>query len=190
VLSGIYPITLGLSSTSYTITAASNATATVNNAGAVPSFATTNASATVTVTLNNHGFSAGQTVTFLVSTTVGGVTIFGNYLVQTATTNTFTIAAAQIATSTTSGSENGGNVNITYFVAIGPQATAGGWGTGTWGGGGWGTGTSPPQPSGTPITATDWSLLNFGEVLIANPAGQPIFEWGPESGFLTADIIG
>jgi hypothetical protein len=267
VLSGIYPITLGLTATSYTITAASNATATrttqtitaatwaatgggqitfttssstgvgvgenitvsgmtpagyngvyttiagttgttvivsqpVNPGaatvfgilcpGAVPSFATTNGSASVVVTLNNHGFVAFQTVSFLVSTTVGlsGVTIFGNYLVQSATTNTFTITAQQVATLTTTGAENGGNVNITYFIAIGPQAAAGGWGIGSWGSGGWSTGTAPPQPSGTPITVTDYSLLNFGENLIANPAGGPLFNWGPESGFLNAGIIG
>lgn len=266
VLSGIYPITQGLSSTSYTITAQANATGTrttepvtaatwaatgggqitfttspatgvgvgeqitvsgMSPAGyngtyttitgttgatvivaqtvnpgletvlgtlapsAVPVFSTTNGSSSVTVTLNNHGFSAGQTFIALISTTAGGVTISGNYPIQTVpNANTFTIAAAQLATSTASAPENSGNANITYFVAIGPQASAGGWGTGTWGSGGWGTGTSPPQPSGTPITATDYSLLNFGEVLISNPAGGPLFQWGPESGFQIGTIIG
>jgi len=190
VLSGIYAIQTIISSTSYTITAASNATATVNNGGAVPLFNTTNGSSQVQVTLNNHGFTAGQTVTFLISTTVGGVTIFGNYLVQNpVAANTFTITAAQQATSTTSGSENGGNVNTTYYIQIGPQPLSAGWGIGTYGTGTWGVGNAPPQGAGTPITAADYSLLNFGENLIANPAGGPLFNWGPESGFINAGII-
>lgn len=190
VLFGIYPIQTIISSTSYTITAASNATATVNNAGAVPLFTTTNGSSQVQVTLNNHGFSAGQTVTFLISTTFNSVTISGNYLVQSpVTANTFFVTAQQTATGAGSASENGGNVNFTYYVQIGPQPLAAGWGIGTYGTGGYGIGIAPPQGAGTPITATDYSLLNFGENLIANPAGGPLFNWGPESGFINAGII-
>jgi hypothetical protein len=190
ILFGIYAITVVLSATSYKFEAASAATATVNNAGTLVSYATTNGSAQVTVTLTNHGFTLGQTYTSLVSTTVGGVTIFGNYQVQApVAANTFVINVSNLATSTTSGSQNGGAIQTIYYIQLGPQPLSAGWGVGSWGSGSWGTGLAPPQGVGTPITATDYSLLNFGEIFIANPAGGPLFQWGPESSFLNAGIV-
>ena len=190
VLFGAYPIATEISSDSYTITASANATGTVNNAGAVPSFTTTSGSASVTVTLANHGLTAGSQWGVLVPTTVGGITILGRYQVQNPiATNTFTIVAANTASSNASGSENGGNVQTTYYVALGPGAPYAGYGTGTYGTGGYGTGVAPSATPGTPITATDWSLVNFGEVLIGNPAGGAIYYWGPESGYQVAQVI-
>jgi len=190
VLYGIYAVATIISPTSYTITAASAATSTVANGGAVRSYATTISLAIVTVTLANHGYVVGQNVYHAVSTTVGGITIFGNYIIQTVpTANTYTISAANTATATTSGSENGGNCQFIYYIAIGPQATTSGYGTGTYGSGGYGTGTAPPSGSGTPITATDWSLGNWGEILLANPKGGAIYQWSPSGGFLTAQLV-
>ncbi len=275
VLFGIYPIATVISSTTYTITAASAATSTVNNAGAVPSFGTVNGSAAVTVTLNNHGFTAGQSVAFLVPTTVNGVTISGAYLVQApVTTNAFGITVNGLANATSSGSENGGNVQSVYYIAIGPQSPFSGWGVGPWGGGylftgtynngtgavslttnfasgfsvgqsvtisnmtatgagaaaviaasngvqvatggtggstlnysisaglglttitggavgtgGWGTGTAPPSGAGTPIAATDWTLVNWGEILLGCPAGGGIYQWGPEGALQNASLV-
>lgn len=190
VLSGLYQIQTIIGTHSYTITSATAATGSISNGGTVYSFATTINSATVTVTLANHGYSVGQTVSFLVSTTVGGLTIFGSYLVQTVGgANTFTINAASQATSSTSGSINGGNVQFVYYIAIGPQATAAGYGTGTYGGGGYGIGIAPPSGTGTPITSTDWTQDNWGEVLLACPQNGPIYSWSPDSGFQTANII-
>jgi hypothetical protein len=49
---------------------------------------------------------------------------------------------------------------------------------------------------GTPISATDWTLANWGEILLAcptnsaaSPAYQPIYQWNPLSGSPTATII-
>lgn len=190
VLNGIYAIASIISPTSYTITAASLATSTVNNGGAVRSYATTNGSPTVTVTLAAHGYVVGQNVYHAVSTTVGGVTIFGNYIVLTVPgANSYTISASNSATSTTSGSENGGNVRSLYYIALGPAATTAGYGTGTYGGGGYGTGVAPPSGSGTPITATDWSLGNWGEILLANPRGGAIYQWSPSGGYSTMQLV-
>jgi hypothetical protein len=158
--------------------------------GAVRTIATTNNSATVTVTLDNHGLSAGQSTAFLVSDTINGLTISGAYLVQApVTANAYGLVINGLATSTGTAADNGGNVQFIYYIAIGPQSPYSGWGVGTWGGGGWGTGTAQPSGSGTPIMATDWSLINFGEVLIGNPAGGAIYQWGPESAFQNAQII-
>lgn len=272
VLFGVYPIATIISSTSYTITAASPATATESSTGTVPIFATVNGSSVVTVTLPNHGLSAGQTWPVLVSTTIAGVTISGNYVAQApVTANNFAITVNGVATATsnatvasaavqsggsggtngavvltvvggtgsaatlngtitgnaltainsvatagsysvfpanpasvtggglagatvnlvvdTANAENSGNVSTIYYIALGPSSPFSGWGVGTWGGGGWGTGTSTPAGSGTPITATDWSIVNFGEILVANPAGGGIYQWGPESAFQQAVLI-
>ena len=51
------------------------ATATVVTGGAVAQFATTSGQANVSVTLNNHGYVAGDTFPVLIATTVGGITL-------------------------------------------------------------------------------------------------------------------
>lgn len=68
------------------------ATATVNNGGNVPVFDTTSGLSLVEVTLNDHGYSAGDTFPILVSTAVGGITLFGNYTIVSVTdADTFVI---------------------------------------------------------------------------------------------------
>jgi hypothetical protein len=84
---------------------------------------------------------------------------------------------------------NGGNVRFVYYITIGPQSPFSGWGVGAWGAGGWGTGSALPSGSGTPITAIDWSQFNWGEILIANPAGGAIYQWGPESSLQNLQMI-
>jgi hypothetical protein len=166
---------------------------TINSTGgSLPQFVTTSGSAVVHVNLKNHGLSAGQIAFFLDPTTLGGITIgANNYQAQApVTANSYDIAANALATSSVVGFQNNGNLVIIYLIAIGPQIASAGWGTGTWGGGTWGIGNPPSQGAGTPITATDWSLFNFGQDLIANPAGGAIYEWGPESGLLNAGVIG
>jgi len=83
ILHGFYIVLTVPTADTYTITAGSDAAATVNNGGAVPEFDTTNTSATVLVTLEDHGYSAGQTFTVEVSTTVGGLTLDGDYTIVT-----------------------------------------------------------------------------------------------------------
>lgn len=189
VLQGLYPIASVINTTTYQIQSATAATAGVSNAGSVPSFATTSGSASVVVTLPVHGLSVGQTVPFLVSTTGAGVTIFGTYVVQAADTNTFTIFASNTATSSTSFSENSGNVQFVYYIAIGPQGSSTGYGSGLYGAGAYGLGTAAPGGTGTPITATDWTSGNWGQILLECPQGGGVYQWTPNSGFQTAQLI-
>src|SRR5215831_2001084 len=150
--------------------------------GSLPKFTTTSGSATVNVALTGHGLVAGQTAFFLDPTTFNNVTINGSYqVIAPVTANNYNIQAMTQATASGQSFQNGGNLVIVYFLVQGPQQNSSGWGVGTWGTGGWGT--------GPPITPTDWSLLNFGEILIANPATFPLFQWPPESGFLQAVVI-
>lgn len=190
VLSGLYPINLSLGVTTYRIVAAANASATVASGGSVPVFDTTSGSQIVTVTLPTHGLSVGSRFNLPISTTVGGVTLVGTYLVLTVpTANTFTIGAASLATSTTTVSMNSGQARISYHIALGPATTGSGYGIGTYGSGGYGTGTATGAQTGSQLTATDWTLDNWGEILLACPQGGGIYQWQPGGGIENAQMI-
>lgn len=198
ILFGLYE-TQGVGATTYNITAvdALGNPLPAPSTSALPvvaQFATTNSSAIVTVTLPNHGFVAGDSYPCLVSTSVGGLTIYGNYIVQTVpSANTFTIFAGTTATSTTSAYINSGNVRFTYSFGVGAISSGTGYGIGSYGGGGYGVGAAVIPSVGTPIPANDWTLDNWGEILIACPRNntllQPIYQWNPSSGSPIAEII-
>ena len=171
------------------------ATSTVTGGGVVAKFSTTSGSATILVTLPNHGFSVGATYPALVSTTVGGLTIYGNYVIQsTPDANTFTIKANSNATSTVSNSPiNGGNVALLYSYAVGPVLPGTGYGIGGYGSGGYGFGSTITPSTGSATPATDWTLDNYGQQLVAVPingtAFQPVYVWDPTSGAPYASVI-
>jgi len=198
ILFGLYPTT-GSGATSYTINAQDifgNLLPALSSTspGVVAAFTTTNAINLVSVALTAHGFLAGDTYPILVSTTVGGVTLFGNYVIQTIVdANHFTINSQALATSSTTASINSGNVRFVYSIGIGAIPASTGYGVGGYGDGGYGTGTAVVPNTGTPISATDWSLDNWGQVLISNPVNgtllQPIYQWDALSGQPIATII-
>ena len=190
VLSGPYLIQ-SAASTTYTITAATAATSTVANGGASYTFSTTSASPVVTAVLNNHGYSVGSQFYVGVATTVGGLTLSGLYIVASVVdANTFTFSAQNTASSTAGPvSINSGNIQSQFYIAVGPQPTGNGFGVGGFGIGGFGVGTAPTATPGTAITASDWTLDNFGENLIACPAGGPIYFWSPSGSLQNAQIL-
>jgi hypothetical protein len=179
VLFGFYQVKTVTSGTTYTITAAQNATANVTNGGAVPLYTTMNTSAIVQVTLDNHGFTAGSSVfEALVSTTVATVIISGSYVVTTRIdANNFTITASTPANASTTGSENGGDARIEYLLPSGYAVNTAvtGYGTGFYGAGPYGVGSGGRvvQP------LRQWSFGNFGQDLIANPTNGGIYYWVP-----------
>ena len=160
-------------------------------------FNTANMSISVTVTLPNHGYAVGVSFPVLTPTTVGGITFYGNYVVQTVIdANNFTILANQPATSATAGQMNGGLVRFIYSFGQGALPGGTGYGIGPYGGGGYGTGTPVTPSVGPAIDAIDWTLDNFGEILIACPDRvfpadgtqfQPIYQW--DEGAASATII-
>jgi len=197
ILFGTYNVT-AVDANNFTITARDalgapkNATSTVTDGGAVPTFTTQINSPFVTVTMADHNYAVGDTFPVLISTTVGGVTIYGNYTVtQVSSSSQFVITAANSATSNAGPSgENGGLARLLYYNTPGPPSTGTGYGVGGYGAGGYGTGVAPPVgDTGTPIDADDWTLDNWGEVLIACPVGEQIFQWSPSTGTVTASII-
>lgn len=174
-------------------TGAATVLGTVSNFGAVPKFTTASGSSSVTVTLSNHGYTVGREYPILVAVTVGGLTMpVGNYVVLSVPSDyEFTLQAPTPATSTASVYQNSGLAQFEYFVGLGPITTAGGtYGQGNYGDGPYGTSTAlSPGNTGTPITATDWTLDNYGSLLVAVPTGGPIYVYDPTSGSSIATII-
>jgi hypothetical protein len=189
ILQGGYNVVSVAGSTTYTITAAANATSTVNNAGTVAAYTTTAGSPAVNVLLANHGMGVGSQWSEPIPTAVGGLTISGNYLVAAVVdANNFTIDAASNATSTATVSENGGQVQTIYYISSGGGSLPDyGYGIGGYGLGGYGQGSPYAPPPDAP--ATLWTLDHWGETLIACPGNGPIYTWTPGLGETVAQII-
>ena len=155
------------------------ATASVANGGAVPTYTSQNGQPTVTVALANHGLNVGGVYNATVSTTFAGLTVSGPYSVLTAPdANSFTIAAATTANATTTVAVNGGNARIEYLIptSVAQDTVLVGYGTGLYGSGLYGVSSG----GGIAVTpARQWSLDNFGQVLIASPTNGGIYQWTP-----------
>lgn len=145
--------------------------------GALAQFTTVNGSDIVTVLLANHGQAVGSNFAILLRTSVGGLTLFGNYVVQSVPDiSHFTIQAAAPSTGNDSEFMNGGAAVYVYNGAKG------------------GINTLPS--SALPISASDWTLDNFGEDLIICPTTttipfpgldyRPLYVWNPKSQLATA----
>lgn len=111
VLFGYYPVISTPTTNSFTLTAASLPTSAVTG-GTVPTFTTTQGLTSVTVALTNQPFLAGQTFNVQVATQVGGLTLNGQYLITSASTNSFVIDATLSATSAQTVTMNSGDVLI------------------------------------------------------------------------------
>lgn len=189
VLTGPYLIT-SVAGTTYTVTASSAATSTTTG-GSVYQFSTTSGSQVITCTFPNHGYNVGDQFYIGVSTSVGGVVLFGLYTVLSVTNaNNFTFSAGNSATSTVGPvSINSGLVSVNYYTAVSASPIATGYGVGGYGVGGYGLGTTSTNTPGTPITATDWTLDNFGQNLVACPAGGAIYTYTVNSGVASAQLV-
>lgn len=184
ILSGLYPIIEITGTHSYQITAAASATTNVTNGGSVPVFTTSPSNSVVAVKLNNSNLATGNVVIFQIPTTGNGVTINGSYTVTAAPDiNDFNIQGALQATAGSSFPMNGGNAQLVYYIALGPPAAGSGYGLGGYGLGGFGTGVTNPNQIGTPISATDWTIDNWGQIVLACPADGAIYFWDPTGGF-------
>ena len=192
ILQGFYLIQSSTDANDYVIEAASAASGSVSGGGAVPLFTTTNTSAHVEVTLNNHGLAAGALFGVQVSTTVGGITIaVGAYNVLASpapTTNTFYIQPGGTATSGASVSENSGHARIEYLLPSGYAANTAltGYGIGPYGAGAYGIGGS----GSIVAPLRHWSLDNWGELLIGNPTNGAVYTWTPPNVSTPAVVVG
>jgi hypothetical protein len=145
-------------------------------------------SATVTINKAGHGLLVGDLIKFSSVTTPGPTTTSftsadfttNTFEVKTVpTTGTFTITMP--VTETGTGVTAGGTITTNPYVTVGPLlSTFGyGWGAGTWGLSTWGTARTS---SNTDIDAGNWSLDNFGELLIATIKNGSTYKWDPNAG--------
>ena len=151
-------------------------------------FAATNGSTTLTVTDAAHGAQAGDFVIYTGAASLGGnitaAILNREYQIATiVSNNVYTITASVAANGSDSG--NGGAATVgRYQINTGSDVfTVGvGWGAGGWGGATTGyasTGWGSPSSSGlgVGIQLRTWSEHNFGENLLFNARGGPIYIW-------------
>lgn len=189
VLSGLYAIT-PVDANTYTITNSIPATANVTNGGAVPSFSTTANSSGVTVTLANHGLFAGNNIVFDVSTSLGGITVYGYYTVQSVISSSeFVINVSALANTSATENMNSGNAQLLYYFYTSQLPAGVGYGINAYGAGGYGTGIVPVAVRGQLLSAKDWTIGNFGQDLVACPVGGAIYNWIPLTGQGSAEIL-
>jgi len=160
------------------------ATSTVSNGGAVPQFTTVSGSNIVTVTLASHDYQVNQFFPVLVPTTFNGITLSGNYVIQSVTgATTFTINASNSATASGSASLNSGLAQYEYYLGNTVAPSAAGFGTGEFGVGTFGIGTIPSdgreydivnvQPSTPSAGFVTYTIGDAGNrALIEVPAGS------------------
>ena len=145
------------------------------------------------VTVNQlNSYIGGQTATFLQSTTAVGATIYGSYLISTnpvPTSSSYQITISTAAAANAVATMNNGYIHFQYYYNIPSAYASGGYGTGGYGQGGYGVGQSLTNITVNPITTTDWSINNFGSLLIASPQGGPIYYWDPSIGSTTAYLL-
>lgn len=150
----------------------------------------------------NVTISHSNTVTFTNNTQVVIANVDpagynGTKTLNSSTAGSFTylsnVTTTYVANGTISGQfsffENNGQMRLLYQKGVGPLPQGTGYGIGPYGGGGYGTGITPTASTGTPINADDWTLDNWGQVLIANPFNGPIYAWDPTTGDPVAQVI-
>jgi len=192
LIQGPYQVNTVGGSSSYTILSSGDSSSTVVSSGILPIFTTTANSGSIEVELPNNNYPAinGLFEPYIAPTNVGGLTVQGRYQTRTIIDSTaYTIVAPAQATSNDTQTMNGGQAEVVYYITLGPPSGGSGYGIGGYGLGGYGMGSPTIGGEGTPITATDWTMDNWGEVLLACPEDGPIYAWAPDSGFSTAAVV-
>jgi len=147
----------------------------------------------VTVVCNVAGFG-GQTNDFVTISSVGGTVngipaanLTGEFQITYLGSGSFSIQVyVSSAVTVTAGTT--GSASFTMQISTGSDifTTGVGWGAGGWGGstpGYTSTGWGSPAPAGlgVGIQLRLWSQANFGENLIINPRGGPLYYWVVDS---------
>jgi hypothetical protein len=144
-------------------------------------FTTSIGSADVTVNINGHGANQGDILTFSGTTSLAGTsftaTDFDRSFEVRSVTNVNAFVIEQDVTESL-GSVTTGTATASFDINIAPAfSTFGyGWGTSTWNTETWGTARST---SSVTLDGRDWSLDNFGELLIATVLNGSTFQWSP-----------
>lgn len=140
-------------------------------------FTTVSGSNIVTVTHTAHGAIVGDTVIIAGASAVGGITLSGSYTVASTTSNTYTVLASSMASSSTTG---GGMPSLQYEINVGNTDTGFlvGYGLSGYGSGGYGEAATS---SAYTLNARVWTLDSYGQQLIACPYKGVLYIWDPST---------
>lgn len=109
VLSGFYQVTTVINANIFSILSPVAATSTVSSGGAIPLFIATAGQSAIQVRLTNHGYTVNSTFVVGASTSVGGITLYGGFIITgIIDANNFAIATLQQVAFNDSQSENNG----------------------------------------------------------------------------------
>lgn len=137
-------------------------------------FTISSGTTTITVQDDGHNLAVSQLVDFGTAS-AGNVSLSGRYPVSSInSTSGFTFIATSTANQSTAAV--GGTVNYEYGLKPGNQSNLGGLGYGT---GGFGSGGYGAPSSAQDLDLRTWSLVPWGQNLIANPNWGGIYEWAP-----------
>jgi hypothetical protein len=149
---------------------------------------TTNGSTTVTITTSaGHNLLAGDIITFANAGSFTSpdtdytATDFDDVLFEVKTVPSATTFTIQMPTAETgTGATNDGTLDVHPYEPIGPlnQTYGYGWGTSTWSRLTWG---SASTSSTVVLDPANWSLDNWGQVLIATIHNGRSFTWDPSA---------
>ena len=156
------------------------ATVTLSNPFTTNTATNTGTTTTVVVLDALGGFVDGDYVAFYGASPVGGVTVYGEYEINSLTTTTYSIQVTGTATSNATG--GGSPVYAVYQITTGSGTFTPnvGWGASTWGNGPWGIGVPVViDPAGTRL----WNQINWGEDLVYGPRNGPMYYWDASIGF-------
>jgi len=173
LLLGSYEV-IATGSGNYSIAASNNALQTLNHVGYVRQFTSVIGSDFIQIYLPNHGLFQGQTVSIPDVTTVGGVPLQGNYSAIVIDQNNYEVLAASPATSAQTLNENArgmpgastgpGNLQLTFLNPASGGTQAG-------------------------LNVVNSTLANWGEFLMWNPQGGPVYVWMPQTGTSTPAAV-
>lgn len=149
-------------------------------------FSTSSGSPFIVVSVAGHGAQNHDYIQFSSFVTVGGVHLSGTYQITSVVGVDSFIVSAPVSAAATSAS--GGGAHIDFYLNCGTADNVAGlgWGTGTWGSGTWGT---PRSGSGVTLFGRQWSMDNYGEILLANVEGGEIYQWSPSTSVTTHAFV-
>ena len=141
---------------------------------------TVNGSDVLTIDKGSHGLKVGRYVTLsAVTVTAASGYTAGDLekvyeILTVPTIDKFTVKA--VSAETGAGMTAAGAATVNPYVEVGPttQTTGYGWGTSSWGAETWGTERST---STVTLDPGNWSLDNFGQVLVATIFNGKTFTW-------------
>jgi hypothetical protein len=157
---------------------------------------TTNLSKDVTITTSaGHNLIPGDIITFAnagsftLPDTDYTATDFDDVLFEVKTVPSATTFTIQMPTDETgTGATNDGTLDVHPYEPVGPlsQTYGYGWGTSTWSRLTWG---SASTSSNVVLDPANWSLDNWGQILIATIHNGRSFTWDPTSGLTTRAVL-